>query len=869
MTIRHGARVGAAAFALGLALAGPAWVAAADAGNADATVSAGSGDARAGAQRAARAPSDSRPARVAPRTDSAVGAPAAAARRVGGSSPQRVATDRGGAEARDLADRAAVRDRPRGSVALRSTPVDRVERTNAVASGSAAASSAAAQVPSINHHIPTGTDLEGATDSGESLGTTGPADVQETIAGLRSAVVRFFDSVSRLLSSLPANPLGDFVSGALFLVRRTLLNDRPIAQPVTFGITASGAVEGSVAIDLEGDPLTAALIDGPDYGTVQIDPGGAFAYLPGPDYTGFDSFTVSISDSGFNLFDPLGGRSVEVTVPIGAPTGVGAATDKCSYGAKGCVLYPGEGLSFGSPYQGQRFQIVNMTNYRVQVADYVPQQGQFSVRDGQVTLVPFAVNGIADKAYRAPWYVVLNTSKKYGGSTDYATATCTTGNAGGCYYPDPTWRTDAFASIAVLLDYGCTRENGCYNTLGEEYDFDPNGPLRWGDSTNPITGADLRRIYDAMTAYNTNVFDRNCNNWGCNSYDNKLASAFENIRASVAQLQMAANKPEDQSMAAESINNSGQSLNNVSFTWKAEARPQPVPDSPWWKKIGRFATDNILTPLLTKAGVPEKIAGAIKEQLGLAFAASDVTATKTFQDTTASLGQILLPYSLNRVIVTAPNSISATGDLVFTLPKCVKSERACPNQVPSSGSSDPFLAAWRIHDLEYVMPNKYDYSFAAQFEAKPYQAISSDGTKQKNVGFTMASATQTVNGVPTSSPAYQVGMTDQLMLKAFVGAGATAKDGEEFSQRGCSGTASIDCTTFRVSVKEGQPGGVEVTVGEDGRATLTAKQPGVYVVEARYDWQLLRPLSNNGQNKDGTDGWYRDYVLATMEVRVN
>lgn len=351
MTIRHGMRVGAAAFALGVALAGPAGLATADGGDADAAVSAGSGDVRAGAQRAARTPSDSQPAQVASRADSTAGAPVAA-RRAGGS-PQRAATDRGGAGARDLAGPAAVRDRSRGSVALRGTPVDRVDRTVAVASGAGAVAPAAAQVPSINNHLPNGTEVEGATDSGESLGTTGPADVQESLTRLNIAVAGFFDSVTRLLSTLPANPFSDLLSGALLLVRRTLFNQLPTASPAQLFPNAAGQISGSIgASDPEGDILTYRLIETPRFGIVQIGPDGTYDYFPGADYAGSDSFVVAVSDGGFNVLNPFGSRSTAVAVQVPDES----------------LLGPPVGVSRG-------FNVTNLTGQAIYLADIQKEAG--------------------------------------------------------------------------------------------------------------------------------------------------------------------------------------------------------------------------------------------------------------------------------------------------------------------------------------------------------------------------------------------------------------------------------------------------------------------------------------------------------------
>jgi len=48
--------------------------------------------------------------------------------------------------------------------------------------------------------------------------------------------------------------------------------------------------------DAESDPLTAAVVEGPEHGTVALDANGGFVYTPEAGYTGSDSFTYQASD---------------------------------------------------------------------------------------------------------------------------------------------------------------------------------------------------------------------------------------------------------------------------------------------------------------------------------------------------------------------------------------------------------------------------------------------------------------------------------------------------------------------------------------------------------------------------------------------
>ncbi|MBU3687832.1 MAG: hypothetical protein FGM25_15725 [Mycobacterium sp.] len=137
--------------------------------------------------------------------------------------------------------------------------------------------------------------------------------------------------MSRLLSSMPANPISELLSGALLLLRRTLFNQLPSAAPTDLQELVNGDLEGNLnATDPEGDPLAYQVVEAPQYGTVTVDANGAFLYAPRPPdcppgpggcpknpVSGLnDSFTVAVSDGGFNLLDPFSDRATEVTVRV-------------------------------------------------------------------------------------------------------------------------------------------------------------------------------------------------------------------------------------------------------------------------------------------------------------------------------------------------------------------------------------------------------------------------------------------------------------------------------------------------------------------------------------------------------------------------
>ncbi len=83
-----------------------------------------------------------------------------------------------------------------------------------------------------------------------------------------------------------------------------------------------GATSGVLGndTDVDGDPLTAAVVAGPSHGTLSLDPAGSFIYEPDSDWNGVDSFTYDASDG--SLTDPA---TVTITInPVNDPPTVAA-----------------------------------------------------------------------------------------------------------------------------------------------------------------------------------------------------------------------------------------------------------------------------------------------------------------------------------------------------------------------------------------------------------------------------------------------------------------------------------------------------------------------------------------------------------------
>ncbi len=293
----RGVRLGAAAFALGLSLAGPQalGVAVADSGDSDAS------------------PAVSTQAPAADTSVRGVGRKARAAA-VSGAAVTRSAASRS-----HVQSGAGVRA-PRAGAAR---PV--AARTARVSPRATAVSGRAASA--VDGGVPT------AAASGLEVRTQGRAaaiaqlqydagavladPVGSIQAALHSGTITAFHSLNQWLSSLPPGQIADFLSGALLLVRRTLFDQ--VETPYTFTdvLEANGQWTGSLnTVDPWEEALTSTVTVAPAHGSVQINPDGTYTYTPDEGYIGTDSFIVNVDDPGFDLFDPFGSRVQSVTATV-------------------------------------------------------------------------------------------------------------------------------------------------------------------------------------------------------------------------------------------------------------------------------------------------------------------------------------------------------------------------------------------------------------------------------------------------------------------------------------------------------------------------------------------------------------------------
>jgi VCBS repeat-containing protein len=105
----------------------------------------------------------------------------------------------------------------------------------------------------------------------------------------------------------------------------TAVNDAPSAAADTYRVDRDGTLTVGVSngvlgndTDADSDPMTVAVVDTPDHGTLTLNPNGSFTYTPTAGYSGPDTFTYRSSDG------TLDSTPATVTINVNsAPTAVG------------------------------------------------------------------------------------------------------------------------------------------------------------------------------------------------------------------------------------------------------------------------------------------------------------------------------------------------------------------------------------------------------------------------------------------------------------------------------------------------------------------------------------------------------------------
>ncbi|MBX7432616.1 cadherin-like domain-containing protein [Mycobacterium sp. Y57] len=94
----------------------------------------------------------------------------------------------------------------------------------------------------------------------------------------------------------------EFLSGALYLTRRTWFNQAPTVAPIQLTGRLDGPITGTIgAVDPEGDPICYRVVSGPQFGGVTLADDGTYTYTPDTGFDGVDTFTVAAQDGGLHV----------------------------------------------------------------------------------------------------------------------------------------------------------------------------------------------------------------------------------------------------------------------------------------------------------------------------------------------------------------------------------------------------------------------------------------------------------------------------------------------------------------------------------------------------------------------------------------
>ena len=306
-------RIGAAAFALGISLAVPQAVAAADTpDDQGSAVAANPGSPPAGSGQATARSTAAHPGRGRTRAEAAP-APAATA-----DVPAAAATSQS-ASATRAAGTPGPRLNPRGRTdAADRTPARAGQATTELAPGAALAGAG----PDAAAPQPTPADAASAGPAGQpepavpvDMSTPAPTAAVGAVAVPSAAAITSTADVS----TDPLGPVQSFIEGVVLLIRRTFFNQPPTVAPEQTTGQMTGPITGTIgAVDPEGDPITYTVTSAPKFGTVLVGTDGGYAYTPGSTFAGLDTFTVAAADTGFhiNLLDPFRPASTLANVVV-------------------------------------------------------------------------------------------------------------------------------------------------------------------------------------------------------------------------------------------------------------------------------------------------------------------------------------------------------------------------------------------------------------------------------------------------------------------------------------------------------------------------------------------------------------------------
>jgi hypothetical protein len=638
------------------------------------------------------------------------------------------------------------------------------------------------------------------------------------LEAINAAVVGFFERAQTWLSALPGGPISDLVSGALLLVRRSLFNQLPTTQPGSYLTTVTGRQVGTLGVtDPEGDVVTYQLTTAPQNGTVEIAPDGTYTYTPDADHSGSDQFTITHADGGFNLLDPFGSRSTELTVVVlnTAPLGVVGSNpvlrqtfDLLNLSSNPVKLtriggFPGSGPLLSSPYacgygacppasifepgETARFELAGVLDYSVDIpavltscasadcSQVFDQKNWFVTfhTDPYKKIFPFS-----DIGFLKGWMKVGNLDAPSNPGSVYTINDAVTEGSG-----DPNLVAFTQPGRYALLDAPGTTRTLAPTDLGAQDLFNWFLDDTAGLAPTDLGAQDLLKWFRDYAA------------------STKPPVTFNGL----TNIQFNENPPGDPGYTRQiSADNIGDSPGSINRTVTSSI--STMKGSNW--KVGLKAS---WSPI-------EKILGF--DVSGEYGQSESETNTKTFSTAVTST---VLPFSANEIL-TAPPKLLVTADAQFVLGTGADARTYTFTDVQYDFPNPNLTAPFYLIKTEPLQP---------KYTAADNVAPNLIGTSIPNVGFTLRDKKSDL-----ISPTYKVGQRVQLTAAAYQGVGASADK---------TGDPRTVYTSSNAAV---------ATVDKTG--ALTAVGPGTATITATYSWTI--PYGNGTARND--------YVLATMDVTV-
>ena len=321
---RQGARVGAAAFALGVALAGPGLAVATADGTDTATSTASDPAQTTASDNPAPKSTASRPRRGA-----APSAPADTTAR--DTSAARTAAPAAGRTASRIASKPAPARRANRNTPTAATPVSPSAPSSDISSAQPAAVTPDQPAAAPNTPIPVSPGFASAVDAAAAPARVVAKPVAALSITGAAATAAATDPISALFG-----PIQSFIEGIGLLIRRTFFNQAPTVAPVQLTGQLEGPITGTIgAVDPEGDPIIYSITGQPLYGSITLGSDGSYTYTKGPGFSGRDSFTVAATDTGFhlNLLDLFRPASTEAYMQVAQGATQSLLTFTFIYGA--------------------------------------------------------------------------------------------------------------------------------------------------------------------------------------------------------------------------------------------------------------------------------------------------------------------------------------------------------------------------------------------------------------------------------------------------------------------------------------------------------------------------------------------------------